>query len=424
MFHSCIFCCILGADADSLWYIWSVLQGWPSKVLSSTQWADISDQRATSLWTLICSSNWRRCLSFDLSVPLLSLLSLLSFLSFPCLLLFSFFSALSPPAPLLSQSPVIPSFSKHHVLVQHFFLSYPLKVSTCTSCMSVRLSQARSRCTLYFQIPLLLTVFIKVRSIITLLHTLYFLTVPSLLLHHAPPSSPLLLSVFFSIPLLFLFFFQHLASSQHPFVPSPHVVLCFTTAPDRFCSSFQHLVVRMRLFFLFHLRSLLASGQSNVYWVLLQYDRKSWHWRIKMQRSYECLAATSHLLYVITAFFMHLSPHTNPWSFFFMHPSSHTLTLNLFYASLLSHSHPLCIRSITLTLEIIYTVLLFWLHLWRWKRKERQHEKILTLCGSSEECPFSFTLLYFSQLGLDLTYLNRELFHVNLRLISTQESTL
>ena len=35
--------------------------------------------------------------------------------------------------------------------------------------------------------------------------------------------------------------------------------------------------------------------QSNAYWILLQYDRKSRHRRIKKQRRYERLAATSQL---------------------------------------------------------------------------------------------------------------------------------
>ncbi|KGQ00652.1 hypothetical protein PAAG_12692 [Paracoccidioides lutzii Pb01] len=42
-------------------------------------------------------------------------------------------------------------------------------------------------------------------------------------------------------------------------------------------------------------RSLLVGEQSNAYRILLRYDRKSRHRRIKKQRRYERLAATSQL---------------------------------------------------------------------------------------------------------------------------------
>ncbi|KAL1932415.1 hypothetical protein VTP01DRAFT_9471 [Rhizomucor pusillus] len=42
-------------------------------------------------------------------------------------------------------------------------------------------------------------------------------------------------------------------------------------------------------------RSLLVGEQSNAYRILLLYDRKSRHRRIKKQRRYERLAATSQL---------------------------------------------------------------------------------------------------------------------------------
>ena len=45
----------------------------------------------------------------------------------------------------------------------------------------------------------------------------------------------------------------------------------------------------------------LVGEQSNAYRILLRYDRKSRHRRIKKQRRYERLAATSQFLYTVKA---------------------------------------------------------------------------------------------------------------------------